>query len=39
MNELRQRRVTLVAHDAPVAIWFAGGDEANLGVLLELLDE
>jgi len=39
MNELRQRRVTLVVHDAPVAIWFAGGDEANLGVLLELLDE
>ena len=39
MNELRQRRVTLVVHDAPVAIWFAAGDEANIGVLLELLDE
>lgn len=39
VNELRQRRVTLVVHDAPVAIWFVGGDEANLGVLLELLDE
>ena len=39
MNELRQRRVALVVNDAPVAIWFAGGDEANLGVLLELLDE
>jgi polar amino acid transport system substrate-binding protein len=39
MDELRQRRVTLVVHDAPVAIWFAAGDEANLGVLLELLDE
>ena len=39
MTELQQRRVTLVVHDAPVAIWFAGRDEANLGVLLELLDE
>jgi len=39
MDELRQRRVTLVVHDAPVAIWFAAGDEANIGVLLELLDE
>ena len=39
MNELRQRRVTLVVHDAPVAIWFAGGDEANIGVLLQLLDQ
>lgn len=39
VHELKQRRVTLVVHDAPVAIWFAAGDEANLGVLLELLDE
>ena len=39
MDELRQRRVTLVVHDAPVVIWFAAGDEANLGVLLELLNE
>jgi len=39
MNELRQRRVMLVVHDAPVAIWYAGADEANLGVLLQLLDE
>jgi polar amino acid transport system substrate-binding protein len=39
IDELRQQRVTLVVHDAPVAIWFAGADEANLGVLLELLDE
>ena len=39
MDELRQRRVTFVVHDAPVAIWFAAGDEANLGVLLELLNE
>ena len=39
MDELRQRRVTLVVHDAPVAIWFAASDEASLGVLLELLDQ
>jgi len=39
MEELRQRRVTLVVHDAPVAIWFAASDEASLGVLLELLDQ
>lgn len=38
IDELRQQRVTLVVHDAPVAIWFAAGDEANLGVLLELLN-
>ena len=38
VNELRQRRVTFVVHDAPVAVWFASADEANLGVLLELLD-
>src|SRR5437867_1790926 len=25
IDELRQRRVTLVVHDAPVAIWFAAG--------------
>jgi polar amino acid transport system substrate-binding protein len=39
MDELRQRRVTLVVHDAPVVIWFVSGDEANLGVLLELVNE
>jgi len=39
VNELRQRRVTFVVHDAPVAVWFASADEANLGVLLELLDQ
>ncbi len=39
IRELQQRRVTLVVHDAPVAIWFAAGDEANLGVLLDLLNE
>jgi len=39
LDELRQRRVRLVVHDAPVAIWFAAADEANLAVLLQLLDE
>ena len=39
IRELRQRRVTLVVHDAPVAIWFAAGDEANLAPLLELLNQ
>jgi polar amino acid transport system substrate-binding protein len=39
MNELRTRRVTLVVHDAPVAIWYAAGNEADFGVLLELLDD
>src|SRR5262249_16286035 len=39
INELHQRRVSLLIHDAPVAIWFAGGDEANLAVLLQLLDQ
>jgi ABC-type amino acid transport substrate-binding protein len=39
INELLQRHVTLVVHDAPVAIWFASADEANLAVLLDLLNE
>jgi ABC-type amino acid transport substrate-binding protein len=39
MDELRQRRVTLVVHDAPVVIWFAAGDEASLAVHLELLNQ
>jgi len=39
MNELGQRRVDLVIHDAPVGIWFASRDEANLAVLPKLLNE
>jgi polar amino acid transport system substrate-binding protein len=39
IDELRQRRVRLLVHDAPVAIWYTGGDEANLSVLLALLDD
>jgi polar amino acid transport system substrate-binding protein len=39
IDELRNRRVALVVDDAPVVIWFASGDEANLSVLLELLNQ
>ena len=39
IDELRERRVTLVVHDAPVAMWFAAADEANLGVLADFLDD
>jgi ABC-type amino acid transport substrate-binding protein len=39
MDELRQRRVRFVVHDAAAAIWFAAADEANLAVLLDLLND
>jgi len=39
VTELRQRRVELVVHDAPVVIWFVSGDEANLAALLKPLNE
>lgn len=39
IDELRQRRVTLVVHDAPIAIWYTGGDEGDLGVAGKLLNE
>ena len=39
MLELRQRRVDVVVHDAPVGIWFVSRDEANLAAVLKLLDE
>jgi ABC-type amino acid transport substrate-binding protein len=39
MDELKQGRVRLVVHDAPVVIWFTAGDEANIAALLELLNE
>jgi ABC-type amino acid transport substrate-binding protein len=39
MTELRERRVDLVIHDAPVGIWFVSTDEANLAALLKLLNE
>jgi ABC-type amino acid transport substrate-binding protein len=39
IDELSQRRVAVVVHDAPVAISLVARDEANLGVLLDLLNE
>ena len=39
VDELRQRRVDVVVHDAPVGIWFVSSDEANLAVLLKPLNE
>lgn len=38
-DELRQRRVDAVVHDAPVGLWFVSTDEANLAAVLTLLDE
>jgi len=39
IDELRDRRVDVVVHDAPVVIWFVSSDEANLSALLKPLDE
>jgi hypothetical protein len=39
VTELRQRRIDLMVHDAPVGIWFVSTDEANLAALLKLLNE
>jgi polar amino acid transport system substrate-binding protein len=39
VTELRQRRVDVVVHDVPVAIWYAASDEANLAALLKPLNE
>ena len=39
MSELRQRRIDLVIHDAPVGLWFVSRDEANLAALLAPLDD
>lgn len=36
MNELRQRRVDVVVHDAPVMVWFVSGHD-DLAVLPKLL--
>jgi polar amino acid transport system substrate-binding protein len=38
IDELRQRRIALAIVDAPVGVYFASADEANLTVLLELLN-
>jgi ABC-type amino acid transport substrate-binding protein len=37
--ELRQRRVDLVIHDAPVMLWYVSSDEAGLAPVLHLLDD
>ena len=37
MNELAQRRVDVVVHDAPVVVWFVSGNEAALALLPTLL--
>jgi len=39
MDELRQRRVDVVVHDAPVCIWFVSRDSASLAALLKLLNQ
>jgi ABC-type amino acid transport substrate-binding protein len=39
MRELRQGRIDLVVHDAPVGLWFVSRDEANLAALLAPLNE
>ena len=39
IGELGQRRIDLVVHDAPVGIWYASKDEANLAALLTPLNE
>jgi len=39
VGELRTRRIDAVVHDAPVVIWFASRDEANLAPILRLLND
>ena len=39
IDELRTRRIDAFVHDAPVAIWFASRDEANLAPILQLLGD
>ncbi|HLY38312.1 MAG TPA: ABC transporter substrate-binding protein [Candidatus Binatia bacterium] len=39
MGELRQGRIDLVVHDAPVGLWFVSRDEANLAALVAPLDD
>jgi ABC-type amino acid transport substrate-binding protein len=38
VTELRQRRIDIFIHDAPVVVWFASANESELGVLLKPLD-
>jgi ABC-type amino acid transport substrate-binding protein len=39
VDELRTRRIDAFLHDAPVAIWFASRDEANLAPILRLIGD
>ena len=39
IDELRARRIDAFVHDAPVAIWFASRDEANIAPILRLLGD
>jgi ABC-type amino acid transport substrate-binding protein len=39
IDELRTRRIDAFVHDAPVAIWFASRDEANIAPILRLLGD
>lgn len=38
VDELRQNRIDVLVHDAPVLAWYLGTDEANLAVVLPPLD-
>ncbi len=39
MDELRTRRIDAFVHDAPVVIWFASRDEANVAPIRRLLGD
>jgi len=39
VDELRTRRVDAVVHDAPVLLWFASRDEANVAPILKLIGD
>src|SRR4030095_15588841 len=39
VDELRTRRIDAIIHDAPVLIWFASRDEANLAPTLRLIGD
>jgi len=39
VDELRTRRIDAIIHDAPVLIWFASRDEANLAPVLHLIGD
>jgi len=39
VDELRTRRIDAIVHDAPVLIWFASRDEANLAPVMQLIGD